>query len=318
MNLTDPPDVHDLTPARLDDLRTTLVDLATNDTRPTPRRTWIPVLAATTAVAAVAAAIVVVPRLASSDGQTPPTAGSVSPKPSASTQTKPTEEPVALRRVRPLVKIPAPAISVDRGAATETEARAVLERCFQGPGGPSFSRADAATATIRLARWAVKPLTYAADGSVDTRPSRQLVVSAVRKDGNATANCVDDADSPPGAQMLTGGDGGSSYGSGFRAAISGGGSAGNSSENGRWTIRSTTPFDVVPGVARVDMRLVWDGGAGPWQRTVLQGRNGFADLAATGTGAERTKPKIEVRLVDAQGYLLFHALTGLGSPIGIR
>ena len=296
MNLTDPPDVDDLSPRRRDELRSALVDHAAETIRPRQRRTWIPVVAATAAVAAVAAAVVVVPRLG--DDTTPPIAGSTSPSSSGSTAP---------------VRFPAPDKTMDRGPATEAQAREALRSCMNSP-GVGWKATDADTATIRLARWVDKPVTLGAYPDFDTRPARQLVVNAVKAGGARSMYCVDDQ-GPGGANPVYGGSA-EIRSNATRPITGGGGGGGLKDAAGHWYVEYNAPFNVVAGVARVDLRLVWNGGAGPWQSAVLRGRLGYADLAVTGSGAAPRGTKVEVRLVDADDHLVHRWSGAIDMPIG--
>lgn len=319
MNLIDPPEVKDLSPRRVDDLHTALVDQATADVRPKPRRTWIPVLAATAGVATIATAVVVVPRLGG-DTRAPDGSATVAGSPSASGKPSPSSTSsapartypgrlpgAALKRVSPPVKVPAPALTVDRGPVSEADARAMLKRCVE-TGAVGFTSADVATVELTLARWVALPPDDASrelPGATD----RQLVVMAVRADGKYDANCVERNgivyESTGGVNQT-----------GPLAAVevmSGGGMTHDGADKGRWTVRGATPFEVAAGVARVDPRLVWNGGSTPWQTAAFADGAGFADISATGVGAKRSGTKTEIRLVDADGYLLRHAFSGVGS-----
>ena len=307
MNLTDPPAVDDLSPRRRDELRSGLVDHATDTIRPHPRRSLIPVLAATAAVATVAAAVVVIPRLGDS-ATAPPVAGSTSP---SSSTVKPADGST-LPRVNPPVQIPAPDKTMDRGPATEAQARKALRSCASSP-GIGWKPADADTATIRLARWADKPVTLGMHPDFDTRPARQLVVNAVRAGGQRSMYCVDDQN-PGGAIPVQGGS--AELHSNLTMPITGGGGGGRNNTAGHWYVEYSAPFNVVAGVARVDLRLTWNGGASPWRSAVLRGRLGYADLAATGSSAVPRGVKVEVRLVDADDYLLYRWAGPIDMPIG--
>lgn len=324
MNLTEPPEVEDLTPDRTDQLRTALVAHARRDRTATrPRRTWVPMVAAGAGVATVVAAGVLAlpgdsdrpsapPIGASSTPGTGPTIYRVTPRPGASTTPAP-------KWVAP----PSGTLNLDAGPATEAQVRAMLDRCFQSPGGSGFKRSDAATAKIEWARWMVKPVTYTDDG-YDTKPGRQLVASVARADNRAWTLCVDDPSKLPGTQMTGGWQSGSpqahrTNNASARMPVNGSGSGGDGkTRDGRWVLTYESAFDAIPRVARAQFRITWPGGASPWHPAYVRNGTGYVDVAAVGTGTKPANRRVEVRLFDKQGRIFYNTSGSPDQPIGVK
>ena len=319
MNLTDPPEVHDPATRRLEDLRAALVDRAAADIRPRTRPAWVPALAATAGVAAVATAVVAVPRLTPSD-TAPPVASSPTSAP-----VRPTGPP-QITRLTPSTPVPvtppirpsrqAGTVTGDLGPAGEADARRTLGRCFQSPGQVAFRKADTFTATIEWARWMATPASFGPTSEWTVETGRQLVVSVRRNDGLARALCVDDGNDIPGDEMIGGWDGVSvadrDPALSARRPFVGGASFGDGmTTDGRWLARYTTPFSVLAKTARVDLRLTWPGGASRWESAAVHSPNGYAEVTAIGTGKAPAQRDIraEVRLTDAAGTV-FATLSG--------
>ncbi len=115
MNLTDPPEVRDLTPERADQLRAGLVAAARKSTTTSTRPAWVPAITAAAGIVAVALATVVIDR--DVDRPQPPPVASASAE---------------------------PVIAIDRGPATSAQVAEAVRTCgpFKPPAGaePLFSR----------------------------------------------------------------------------------------------------------------------------------------------------------------------------------
>lgn len=319
MNLTDPPEVRDLTPDRAARLSAGLVTAARKSTTRSARPAWVPMVAAGTGVAAVVTAgAIILPRT----GDTPPVSG----PPSASSSQRPAP-------TRPTPRGPvvtswtAPSsgtVATDLGPASESDVRRALRRCFNAPGMPSFRPADADKAIIEWSRWMLKPVTFDADNRFDRTSGHQLVVSALRADRRAWATCADDQGETPGTQFVSGGDSksaqpGSPNGASARQPVLAGGRSGyGTTRDGGWMMTWDSAFAAIPRAARAEFRITWPGGAGAWHPGYLHGGTGYADIAAGGRGTRPAHHRIEVRLLDRDGKVFYTTSAGQNTPIGVR
>jgi hypothetical protein len=327
LNLTEPPEVDEPSARRLDELRSALVEYARQDLRPKQRRAWVPVAAAVGAVAAIAAAVVVVPRLTSADPAPADTNSPPSPHATIGSPPGPTPlTPSTPVRVTPPIP-PSPragTVTGDLGPASQADARTMLDRCFQSPGQVAFRRQDRATATIEWARWMRTAAWFGPGSTWTVKQDRQLVVSVRRADGLAWALCVDDRHGYPGQQIVSGWDGVSASNrnpglSANRPFVNSASFGSGSTSDGRWLLKYGTSFDLIAKVARVDIRLTWPGGASQWQHAAVHSANGYAEVTAIGTGpkpADRDV-KVEVRLTDASGHVFARLAGPTGAPLSV-
>jgi hypothetical protein len=323
MNLTDPPEVEDLTPDRADRLRADLVARAARDrTVSRPRRTWVPMIAAGAGVATVVAAVVLA-LPGDSDRPSAPPIGASSTPGSVSVPRGPVPGQPSTTPAPKWVAPPSGTLNLDLGTATEAEVRTMLDRCFQAPADDGFQRSDAQTAKIEWARWMVKPVTYT-DDRYDTKPRRQLAASVARADNRAWTLCVDDPTKLPGTQMQGGWQGVSpdahrTNGASAQLPVNGAASGGDGkTRDGRWVVTYSSSFDAIPRVAKAQYRITWPGGASPWHTAYVRDGTGYVDVAAIGPGTLPSARRIEVRLFDKQGRI-FYNTGGTGDrPIGVR
>lgn len=329
MNLTEPPEVEDLTPDRAEQLRAALVTRATPDRAVSrPRRTWVPMVAAGAGVATVVAAGVLALPGDSDRPSAPPLGASATPTPGPSVYwATPRPDSAKTQPSKPAVPKwtapPSGTLNLDLGPATETEVRAMLKRCFNAPGGTGFLVSDATTAKIEWARWMVNPAPRTG-GVLTTRPGRQLVASVARADNRAWTLCADNPGQLPGEQMIGGWEGVSpdahrTNGASKAMPVNGtGASGGGTTADGRWVLTYNSAFDAIPRVARAQYRITWPGGAGLWHTAYAHSGTGFVDIAASGTGAEPAHHRIEVRLFDKDGRI-FYSTSGSGDrPLGVK
>jgi hypothetical protein len=309
MNLTEPPEVRDLTPDRTEELRAGLVELAS---RPqAPRHRWpasAPVIAAAVAVAVVAAGVVLVPRVG---GPLPADTSTARPSdpatgPGTSSGTRSTPGPSE----RPTATTPA-VVNLDRGPAGQTDARRAARACFaalQGSGESGTpAPADATTATIHWARWMEPPIGYRRDGTVDLTPGRQVVQSISTRNGYWML-CVGDGPATSWDPRTHNGQRKDNAASAARP-VNVAGSV-QRSVGPPWVIDSSSAFDAIPRVARVEMRLVWAGGASPWYAGYVHGGTGYVAAAVTGThGTPPARGGVEVRAFDAAGRQFYKTTT---------
>ncbi|MFI5733360.1 hypothetical protein ACIA49_24820 [Kribbella sp. NPDC051587] len=161
MNLTSPPPVEQLDPEYAADLKHQLVRQARNRrNRWTPLRTWVPIVAATAAIAVSTTTVVALSRKSPSPAGT---AGIVQLAPDQSAA-----EPTEI------------------GPATDAEARAAARRCLvpqqnaYGSASHLGKPADAETATILSARW----ITTGTE-------NKQLLQTFVTRDEHFWFQCLD-------------------------------------------------------------------------------------------------------------------------------
>lgn len=177
-----------------------------------------------------------------------------------------------------------------------------------------FRPADATTAVIEWGRWIAMPSTEVLTDARNKHPGRALAASIVRRDGWARALCVDGV-------MLSSAQIAQSAEVKLlvptRAYPVDGGCAApfNERRGGRWLLQTLCTYTVYDQ-ARLDMRLVWNGGAGAWH-TAVGGRGfGLVELFATGAGPKRTNVRLEVRAIDRDGSVFYRVGGSVEVPIG--
>lgn len=321
MNLAEPPEVHDLTPARTEQLRAALVSRASGGQAPQhPRRAWVPVVAAGTGVAVVAAiGAVLLPWSGERQAASPAAPVASSPTAARVGGEWPSSRRPTVALATPLYSIPqwvAPPsgqVSLVAGPATEAAVRSTLRRCFTAPGQQYFRPEDADTAIIEWARWFRRPV-VGPDPADPRGAGRHLVVSVLRADRHAWATCVDDPRSPSGFRLDRGGESHPSAPPGrpntatvgnpvVTAGVGGGGTHGD----GRWVLTWYSSLEVTRRVAHAEFRIAWLGGASNWHAAYVAEGTGYVEVAAVGRGIRPANHRIEFRLFDRSGRVFHNA-----------
>lgn len=304
MNLTTPPEVDGLSADRTEQLRTGLIAMARRQTEPRPRPTWLPVAAAATGVVAVAVAVAVVPRLG---GPTLPADTSSAPL-SYSTPSPPSEQTALAKSWK--VPRSTRVINTDLGPVDPTEAWTAAGKCWGVKAGEERKRLR-----IVWSRWMLEPVWY--DGNRWHNTPRRVMVQAITSaDDHNFVLCI-------------GGRQSSSGGAPFphkpdpRLSILDGGGTGHirpdvSNDPGEpWGLSGKLEAgrDAGINVARVEMRLIWPGGASPWYRGYIAGSAGYVKaFTYSATGSHPAKAELEARTFDATGRMIETRVVTLPLP----
>jgi hypothetical protein len=292
-DLTTPPRVEDLTPERHEEMRSGLVALAHRQIAdPTQGPRWrqlgIAVTAAT-AIAAVIAGSALIGRL-DDDRSHPAGQGATSTATATSTPKPPA----------------AGVVNLDLGPASDADAQRMVSECMKTADRQPIGPDDAMN--ITWARWITTPVTKS-DGVWRDKPARQLVAVITSADGQKQGWCRDGFLTSAGATdtapsgMLTGSTSGS----------------GGEQPGHPWVLTKTFSLSAFPGVARVELRLRWPGGAGPWYSGYVDQASltGYVEAAAVGQrGAPPLNMRVDVRAFDAAGNIVHTSSAPKDDPIG--
>ncbi|MET7280205.1 hypothetical protein ABZS29_18360 [Kribbella sp. NPDC005582] len=282
MNLTTPPPVERLDPEYAAELKHHLVRTARKRRR-TPYVAWVPIVAATAAIAVSITTVVVLSRSGGADPAGP--AGVMQVAPSASDSE-----------------------SIELGKASEAEARAAAQQCLTvrknayGVETHPGSSADAKTAALRSARW-IRALGVPGKSKqllqtfVVTHPDNELLWYQCL-DGELLrwAWYFDDFGRTigfDGSSPIPGTWGWSDIGKGKSAGV-----------------RASYSFRAADNVDRVELRIRGVDSVSPWYAERVADHGGYVAGTLAGAAAEHGKAEIDVRAVGKDGKQLWFTTFG--------
>lgn len=293
LNLTTPPPVDDLDPARHDELRSGLVALAGEQTRAPSRPAWPPIVAAAAAVATVVAAVVTVSQLRDASPQPPGPSGTSS----TSTQAGPT-----------WTAPPTGVLDLDLGPASAADARKASRWCFAPDDMIGFKPGDGDKAVHHWSRWMLAPYTYRGVKWYAT-PGRQVVQFDTSPDFGDRLLCTlaEHDRFAGGAHQISRAKGplpspGGDDSTAFECNLDRRELGRDRLADGRWLLRyKYLTMGSGGGVGRVELRIAWPGGATKWHRGYISHGVGYVEAFAAGNGTPPRIYRAEVRAYDAAG-----------------
>ncbi|GAB3954318.1 hypothetical protein GCM10029976_096360 [Kribbella albertanoniae] len=273
MNLTTPPPVEHLDPGYAADVKHDLVRKARKPKRArwTPFLAWVPIVAATAAIAISTTTVVTLSRSGgggSTDPAGPPGIVQVPPEASKVEET-------------------------DLGPADEAWARAAAEKCLvpstdaYGTKSHWNSPADAKTAKIRSARW-VKNVVHP-----DER--RQLLQSFSIVDEDVVFQCLD------GVVLWHGITSELDDGVSAQEPVAGAWSWGSEDQGPVTVANSDYIFRATDDVERVQLRIRGTEAASPWYSTRVSGNLGYIAGVLPGAQADAGRLEVDLRAFDKAG-----------------
>ncbi|TDD61161.1 hypothetical protein E1263_08210 [Kribbella antibiotica] len=277
MNLTTPPPVEQLDPEYTETLRRNVVRGAYKAFRPKPPRwtpflAWVPVVAATAAVAIGITSVVTLSR---------------SGDPAGSTGIQ-QESPDKTQREW-----------LDLGDASDSQARAAARQCLKlkttvsGTTEDLYGPADADAATIRSARW-IKA--FGVPGK-----SRQLLQTFVTANSNFWFQCLD-------GEILRWDT--SAAAANEQNPIPGTWAWNNVGEGKSAGVRASYSFRAAKNVGLVELRIRGLNGVSPWYADVTVDQAGYLEGILPDAVAEHGNAEIDVRAFDKDGKQVFFTTFG--------
>jgi hypothetical protein len=278
MNLTSPPPVEQLDPEYAADLKHDLVRKARKrrSTRWTPYFAWVPIVAATAAIAVITTTAVDLSRSGSTDPAGP--AGVL--------------QVPANQGLREWVEI---------GKADDADARAAARQCLTprkdayGNVTPVGKPSDVDTAAIKYARW-IKA--YGGRGK-----DKQLLQTLVTKTENAWFQCLD-------GEVLRWGSASSEFGDWEKDVVFGTWSWEGYREGKSNGVRASYSFRTKKNVELVELRIRGEAGVSPWYSEVVVDQAGYITGVLADAVPEHGKAEIDVCGFDAAGKQVFFKTFG--------